>query len=85
MLLRICTDHPGVVPGGSGTYENGTGEVLDQPEWFPDNRYASRQLTRLSDFLDCNSDGPGTYPDSSGTSKTVPEGLRSVPEGLGMS
>ena len=30
--LRICPDHSGVVPGGAGTYENGTGEVLDQPK-----------------------------------------------------
>ena len=29
--LKICPDHSGIVPGGSGAYENGTGEVLDQP------------------------------------------------------
>ena len=27
MLLRICPDHFGVVPGGSGAYENGTVDV----------------------------------------------------------
>ena len=63
--LRICPDHFGVVPGGSETYENGTGEVLDQPEWFPDNRWASRQLSRSSDILGCNLYRPRTYPDSS--------------------
>ena len=30
--LRICPNHSRVVPGGAGTYENGTGDVLDQPE-----------------------------------------------------
>src|ERR1041385_1221109 len=30
------------------------------------------KLTRSSDFLDCNSDGPGTYPDSSGTTENGP-------------
>ena len=66
-------DHSGVVPGGVGTYENGIGEVLDQLEWFPDNRWASRQLSRSSDILECNSDRPETYPDSSGTSENGPK------------
>src|SRR4051812_41825748 len=30
------------------------------------------KLTRSSDFLDCNSDGPGTYINSSGTSENGP-------------
>src|SRR3954470_1236588 len=59
--LRICPDHSGVVPSGSETYENGTGEVLDQLEWFSDNRWASRQLSRSSGSLNCNSDAPGNY------------------------
>src|ERR1041385_5131400 len=31
------------------------------------------KLTRSSDFLDCNSDGLGTYPDSSETSENGPQ------------
>ena len=71
--LRICPDHSGVVPGGAGTYDNGTGEVLDQPKWFPDYRWTSQQLSRSSVILDCNPDRPETYPDSSGTSENSPE------------
>ena len=69
----ICPYHSGVVPGGSGTYENGTGEVLDQPEWFLDYRWTSRQLSRSSVILDCNPDHPETYPDSSERSENSPE------------
>src|SRR3954469_21713563 len=66
--LRICLDHSGVVSGGSETYKNGTREVLDQPEWFPDNRWASLQLSRSSGSLNCNSYGIGNCPDGSETS-----------------
>ena len=38
VLLRICLDHSGVDPGGSGAYKNDTGEVQDQLELFMDNR-----------------------------------------------
>ena len=53
VLLRICTDHSGVVPGGSGAYENGTGEVLEVfqkvPEW---PRMAPEGPGRFWKFLD---------------------------------
>src|SRR3954470_409258 len=59
--------------------------------WHPD------KLMRSSDFLDYNSDGPDTYPDSAGTSengpgrswkcsrrfRNVPKRSRKVPEGPG--
>ena len=73
VLLRICPDHSRVVLGGSEAYANGTGEVQDQPKWFPDNRWASRQITWSSYFLDFNPDGPETYPSSSGTSENGPK------------
>ena len=69
--LRICPDHSGIVPGGSGSYENGTGEVLDQPEQFLVNRWTSRKRPtnsrRASGRLDHNPDRHETYPDDSGT------------------
>src|SRR3954462_4945211 len=95
--LRICPDHSGVVPGGSGTYENGNGGSLRSTGIVSVIGGQLKQYVVFTGHINLCPDGSETHLDGSGTFvrgsgrswkwsrsvRNVPKRSRYVPEGPG--